>query len=710
MDFAEKIAETPATQTPNTPFPADAPTPANDTQFLERSHFETTISVSWVSAKERRPRSTTSLNRRSWVTMARHPWDDLGIPVYPAKCSSPNHVPSADSISSFSIRTQKRETKVSNNFCMQYKRDSHVEITPGSPLVKTEVSHIPALPRSTRNHSVRTISLVNSYIKPRLSSNLPSLATTGPADQPRDPPLTVNGFLLDSLVQNALVLGPRKCNLRKFLNNLDVTHTLQELRRQDLSDLDRKHFDLLIKYLDPFPAKIHIERMANTVPALSEFLFRQQDPQLVEVFNLPLIATEPLPSLREVIQDHRSACPLLAALNPNGFVHYFAARFDDFFVDAATSTKFTDKWLELYVVPRFLVIQTLYPLTDVLTRALEYCVAAHRRTKLNSFVALVADGKTTLKDFETLDADASPLLNLEPVMALLASLESQKPLLGAPLVLPLGDRMLKTTLPGLKEAPSAEIGVALSKVLRNTCFEELLLMVGAMVAEKNVVLISTKQRKISRTLAALNAILSPMSWVYPMVYALPRECLQILAAPIPVVAGVLSEPTAFLRDFEIRVELPGTKSSPSKNTVFVYLDYGVVRACPKLVASVPVPLEIDTVRAMDRLYRDNFNPKMSKFVKLETSKSKCLAKLVPRSALSKSEASTFEGLHRPPKTPLKPDALTRANELLEMFRKIWEAYLTPGPGTSRSGDAFGDALRDSQAYACLNKEAGQRPT
>lgn len=518
----------------------------------------------------------------------------------------------------------------------------------------------------------------------------------------------VDGFLIDALFQNFLAIGPVKADLRRFLNNADIFHKLQGTYRKDLSALDKTHFDLLQKYLDPFPDKIQIERIPNAVGKMSEFLFKLQDvSKSTECFSLPLVSdlskSKDGRTLKEVIRENRQSCQVLAASNPLGFVHYYVIKFDDFFIDSKTCTKFSDKFIEIYKFSRFMVFQTLYPFTDIFGKVLEYFVSNYRQAKLNKFVQLVNENKTTIADYESLDSESFPVIESLQIDRMLRALDANVigSDFGYQMSLPMTDKVVKFLLPERKDCPYVECGRDLAKVLLFFPFEELMLLVSSMISERTIVFVSKRQKKITRTIATLVAFLKPLNWVYPLIYSLPQECITMLAAPVPLIAGVLCDSHKFLKDYELKVEFGHRKNPPSRNTVICFLDSGIIKCPPELVTENHLPLNVDLLRTATNAYKESFNSRASKFVKMETSKSKGSAKLLPRSPLVKFQHSLldkeipFEAAEPQPNVDIK----TRSAELFGMFSRMWNSYLEMPGGDMSASDEFAKALQNSQLFA-----------
>ena len=691
--------------------------------FSEESRITDTLNKIFSSNFDRPSRSIESTKKKTWDLEIRGSFDDSkfnktmlqkkGCKILPIKL--------AGSISSFSIQTKKRETKVTVNFSMNYKLDNCLKIIKGedestekSPKLRDNFPQTVNIQKENLSQQIREIKRVHIYLKPKNEKIEAPILKIAEENQTEKKRIESNGIFLDSIFHNFMTFGPLKIELKRFLNNIDLNVHLETHSKQNLSELDHAHFDLLRKYLNPFPKKIHIEKIENSVAKISEFLFKLQDYQkTVESFGIPLISdlmkNDMGLNLKEKIRSNKSECELLFATNPMGFLFYYVIKFEDFFIDSKTATKFTDKFIEIYRFPRFLVFQSIYPLTEIFSRLLEFFVSQYKQAKLNKFVELVNHGRTSISDYELIDADSLKLDQLPAIKTVLQELSKQyiRSNFGGIFTIPLNDKIVKFTLPEKVNSMYAESGMDHSKVFQHFSFEEILLLASSIVSERTLVFISRKQKKISRSISTILGLLRPFHWVFPLIYSLPRDCLEMLASPVPLIAGVQNDAKSFMIDFESRLECGNSKSMLNKTTVFVFLDEGIIKCDQSVLAGNYLPSNFGFLKRAEKIYRENFGNKSSKFVKIESSKSKNAAKFVGRSALSKTLPSLLEKNFKEAEKKVKVDGNAKSYELFMIFGILWLEMIEMSKKNESTKDNFLKTLLGSQAFAFYQQEQNE---
>ena len=490
-----------------------------------------------------------------------------------------------DTISSISFKTKNRENEFARNFFMNYKfedsftiqhgfDDSRMEVNEGKENKK--ISFI--LNQSKSKSNTRTINNVSCYIRPKMMSQIKEESDSSTLKSL----IQINGICLNRILKNFISVSPSKSDLKRFLNNMDLTMNIQGCYDTNLNDLDKLHLEHLKKYLNPFSTKINIEKIPNTTANFLEFLQKLRDTEnQVEFFLLPLVSdllkNENGLNLKEIVRCHKKEFPVLHETNPTGLIHYNVVSFDDFFIDAKTSTKFTDKIIEIYKFPRFLVIQSIYPLTEIFAKVLEFFVMQYRQSKINNLTDLLARNKTTIFDFETVDAHSSSIFNIESISKMLEELKNVnvKSNLDFSFAFNFNDKKVNFSFPPKNELCLLESGKQCYKLFEKLTYEELLFLVSSMASERTLIFVSKKQNTISRAISTLIALFKPLMWVYPLIYSVPNECFEVLSSPVPVIVGVQNDIKLFMKDFENKLDFHNPKNSVAKNFVLIFLDEGI---------------------------------------------------------------------------------------------------------------------------------------
>ncbi len=125
--------------------------------------------------------------------------------------------------------------------------------------------------------------------------------------------------------------------------------------------------------------------------------------------------------------------------------------------------------------------------------------------------------------------------------------------------------------------------------------DQLLMLVGCLLLEVKVVVVSSSLQDVSSAVLGLVALTRPLLWVNPVIPFLPAKMAQIVEAPVPLIAGV--------QDFPRHLISPTPNGSPAafrQETAVVCLETGQVILSPALASNyhaVKLP-------GLDKLYHD----------------------------------------------------------------------------------------------------------
>lgn len=619
---------------------------------------------------------------------------------------------------SFSTKTKKRPINITQNYLMNYKLENNFEFIRTETQIPTQEKRfkIDSLnfnlnQKILQNEKNRTIKTLNIFSQQKSMNEAGFGQSFKNADIAERMHLSENGINIDRIYQNFLIVGPLKSDLRRFLNNMDLTMNIQSIQNQNCTDLDRSHFELLRKYLNPIPKKINIEKIPNNVSKISEFLFRYQDHQKAfECFNLPLVSdmmkcTKGF-NFKEIIKQNRENCSILNETNPMGFIYYHVAQFEDFFIDSKTTTKFNDKIIEIYKFPRFFIFQSIYPFSDIFTKVLEFIVSQYKQAKLNKFVQLVDESKTTIADFESIDANSFSIFDLPSIQHIFSELNRQfiNSNFGAQISITMNDKMTKFALPERKDCMYADNSSDFYKVFKYFSYEEVLFLVSCLASERTLVFISEKQKKISRTISSIVGLFRPFNWVFPLIYSLPRDSFEMISSPVPIIVGVQNTALGFIADMNTRLSTSSLKNCTSDNSIYIYLDHDIIKCEQSLVETNYLPSNFDFLKKFEKYYKDNFNSKVSKFIKIETSKSKNMCKFVGRSALSKPI-----NWHLEKRNNSNEDFQTNENQVLSyeifsIFGRLWQEVFETIKTSPNTKDQFIQTVAGSLSYSFYAQE------
>jgi hypothetical protein len=154
--------------------------------------------------------------------------------------------------------------------------------------------------------------------------------------------------------------------------------------------------------------------------------------------------------------------------------------------------------------------------------------------------------------------------------------------------------------------------------------------------ERSVIFISEFQERLSGAIASFNSMAEPFIWTFPTIYSLPEECLTMFQSPVPIQVGLKIASKEFLK--RIGPQYYGDLTA-QKDTVFVFLDYGIVLTNSNQVKSTLVPFFQDFLVILGAIYKKHFHEKSSNFLKISKKKGKNNQK---KYSLSKQNRFSFK--------------------------------------------------------------------
>lgn len=320
---------------------------------------------------------------------------------------------------------------------------------------------------------------------------------------------------------------------------------------------------------------------------------------------------------------------LLSQANPNKFSFYFVVKQEELFFAPSPVTD-QGKSLEMFSVPRFLILSSRYPLTLFFQEVLLKMTSFLRQSQLESFTSSTSTVSRGSRrpSVQSLSMFTSALRSRETMVKIFgdltrmcSSLLRHNPfvLFDRPLSLQMRHLSVHHTLPDPKCLYLLEVGSSFSHILSNLRFEDFIVIFMSHLFEKKVVFISENNHSLCSAIATFNALLRPFRWTYPVIYNLPETCLPILQSPIPVQIGLKVSAKRFLSEIG-----PGLFPDMKTQTgaIFVFLDESLVMTNSAQLNSLFLPFFDDFLVILRVLYKKHFNAKSSKFIKISKKKSK----------------------------------------------------------------------------------------
>jgi hypothetical protein len=353
----------------------------------------------------------------------------------------------------------------------------------------------------------------------------------------------------------------------------------------------------------------------------------------------------------KTILDLRKQMALLSRSNPNSFNFFFCLRYNDVFVQPSNS----GMSLDLYYVPRIFAFRSKFPLSVFFHDLLKKLLSRLRNIRISNYMTAVKGKGSSQKVAEkylqpnNTEIYSSAISNQEnekqtdqyqlAVNSVIDSLSNktlfltvsteflnvcQTLLTENPILIPLNTikmqlptLSLSYTLPSLVNSHILEAQFGFRHFLSQLPFEEFIILLNAILLEKTIVLVSENIHSLSSAIATLNTLIRPFRWSFPIIYSLPKECMLMLEAPVPVLIGLNLSSHNFLKDVA-PVHFKDIKKN--KDKIFLLLDDHLTLASKPLLNSLTMPYFNDFLIVLQVIYKKNFMPKPSNFYKISKKK------------------------------------------------------------------------------------------
>ena len=430
--------------------------------------------------------------------------------------------------------------------------------------------------------------------------------------------------IYNDLFDYFMIINPDKKNLSKFLNNNNLEYKLiYSTKRNDQGN--EACIDQFISYIEPFPGKIDIQKVKNTVLDLSEFLFKNQSLDIkFEFFCIQLDGHEDnLPKIfTENHKAHPSKFEVLNLVNSGGMRYYYIAKFQDFFIDSKISSKFGQNYVELYYFPSYYVFKTYYPFPHIFKLLLKQILFQAAKARLDAFVQLVNDNQVDPKHFEALDASGLEGNQISGFSLFFDELNKIKVTnnFGQRFDLNFKAIPLPIKLPPRETAFISSLEEEVFEILNYFTFEEFAFIFFAWMQEKSIVFISSNLKKITRCIAFFTTLFKPFNWIFPTICSVPSDRIDMLDSPIPVVIGVNTATEEFFNNILPRYLKGKNKSTSERPNIYIFLDHKVFYYDLRILDSVLLPNCNKMLKRLQKLYHEFFNTKSSNFFKINNKK------------------------------------------------------------------------------------------
>ena len=416
-------------------------------------------------------------------------------------------------------------------------------------------------------------------------------------------------------------------------------------------------------------------------------------------------ATELTPEAQRML-DLRRQLALLSRSNPNSFNFFYCLRYNDMFVQPSTS----GMSLDLFFVPRIFAFRSKFPLSVFFHDLLKKLLSRLRNIRISSYMQAVKGLGTSQKVAENYlvpnimpehyesnrEVQGGPQVSHQPankadqyqlaVESVIESLSNknlfktvstefltvcQTLLLENAILVPNMNLSIKLpslsvsyALPSLPNSYILEAQFGFWHFLSQLPFEEFIILLTAMLLEKTIVVVSENLHSLSSSIATLNTLVRPFRWSFPIIYSLPKECMLMLEAPVPVLIGLNISSHKFLKEVA-PVHFKDIKQN--KDKIFLLLDDNLTLASKPLLNSLSIPYFSDFLIVLQVLYKKSFMTKQSNFYKI--SKKKASGGLRKYSISKTSKYSFNDRLSKLKKSPKASSSSSSENKMPPMALK-----------------------------------------
>lgn len=352
--------------------------------------------------------------------------------------------------------------------------------------------------------------------------------------------------------------------------------------------------------------------------------------------------------------DLRKQLALLSRANPNCFNFFFCLRYNDMFVQPSSS----GMSLDLFFVPRIFAFRSKFPLSIFFHDLLKKLLNRLRNIRISNYLKAVQNMGTSQKVAENyLVPNVMPenyASNQQPSQEHIPNPDNQYQLAVAsvidslsndalfetvsteflavcqtllkenPVLVPMNTISLKlpslslsVTLPSLPNSYLLEAQFGYKNFLSNLPFEEFVILIHAILLEKTIVFVSENLHTLSSAIATLNCLIRPFRWSFPIIYSLPKECMLMLEAPVPVLIGLNVSSHVFLKEI---APSHFKDLKQNKEKLVLLLDDNLMVASKPLLNSLQLPFFNDFLIVLQVIYKKNFLAKQSNFYKISKKK------------------------------------------------------------------------------------------
>jgi hypothetical protein len=444
-------------------------------------------------------------------------------------------------------------------------------------------------------------------------------------DLKKTPPLksmVFDSFDLHKLYEDFLIVGCQKDKLGSYITQGEIAFSvLFDLYALDPKDPNNQN-DELVKFMIPFSQKIRTVKVKNNMSKINEVIFQDEAScKSFEFFSISLNSNIASDGSNETYKPterffRKGDLGLLKETNPNLCYYYYCAKIEDFFIDTHHSKNSSSDTIEFSFFPKYFVIKTLYPFSQLFYTVLQQIISLSKRRRIERFVETMKEGKLAAHSLESIDGQGMFDLELAAVIPLLEKLDeiSMDNNFEEKISIEITNVSIHYTFPSVKNCSFVEAEFGFARILSQFSFEEFLFIFFSILLEQTVVFVSENMSNISACISLFVSLLRPFKWPFPIIYSLPEDCLVMLGSPIPLLVGINLPAETVIHD--ILPEHDKKTRADANSNIYVFIDHGLFFYDFESMDSVLIPQYDEFVEKLEKIYKKSFCQRPSPHFKI----------------------------------------------------------------------------------------------
>lgn len=163
-----------------------------------------------------------------------------------------------------------------------------------------------------------------------------------------------------------------------------------------------------------------------------------------------------------------------------------------------------------------------------------------------------------------------------------------------------------------------------TEIVMSMNYIDFMFVFASILHERTVIFVSEERRVIGQAIQFFSSMIQPLNWPYPVIYSMPENCLEILASPVPLIAGLLAPGKKIMN------QIVPEYAAISRDIVYVLLDDRFILAGKSTVNKTYMPRFDRSIKELHENIKHafvstssssiNYNSKSREFSKKSSSK------------------------------------------------------------------------------------------